>query len=62
MNMCKHMNCINLSIFPFQDLQFDDGGSPPEEITKKWLELVKDTFDKCPDCSIAVHCVAGLGR
>ena len=44
------------------DLQFDDGGAPTEEITKQWLQLVKDTFDNDPDCSIAVHCVAGLGR
>ena len=43
-------------------MQFDDGGAPTEDITKEWLKLVKDTFDKDPDCSIAVHCVAGLGR
>eukprot|EP00602_Paraphysomonas_sp_CaronLab_P010406 CAMPEP_0185025816 /NCGR_PEP_ID=MMETSP1103-20130426/9398_1 /TAXON_ID=36769 /ORGANISM="Paraphysomonas bandaiensis, Strain Caron Lab Isolate" /LENGTH=144 /DNA_ID=CAMNT_0027559183 /DNA_START=217 /DNA_END=651 /DNA_ORIENTATION=+ len=46
------------------EMHFDDGASPPEDIIKKWNELVKRTFgtrnddDKC----IAVHCVAGLGR
>uniref|UniRef100_A0A1X7SDK0 Tyrosine specific protein phosphatases domain-containing protein n=1 Tax=Amphimedon queenslandica TaxID=400682 RepID=A0A1X7SDK0_AMPQE len=43
------------------DLQFDDGGSPPEDIIRQWLIIVKDTFEKSPNCSVAVHCVSGLG-
>ncbi|KAF9176192.1 Protein tyrosine phosphatase type IVA 3, partial [Haplosporangium sp. Z 27] len=39
---------------------------PPAAIAREWLELVKSRFGndqgKNPACTIAVHCVAGLGR
>eukprot|EP00741_Cyanophora_paradoxa_P024329 tig00000053_g23494.t1 len=41
-----------------------DGASPPENILNDWLKLCGDTFSKevDPPETIAVHCVAGLGR
>lgn len=52
-------------------MEYDDGGAPPVEIINKWLDVVQTTFHNAPDSSgpnesegptIAVHCVAGLGR
>ncbi|KAI8076954.1 protein-tyrosine phosphatase-like protein [Thamnidium elegans] len=52
------------------DLPFKDGGVPPPQVVREWLQLVernkqiaetaKDEGDIPP--TIAVHCVAGLGR
>lgn len=36
---------------------FPDGESPPKEIIESWLELCFKSED-----TIAIHCVAGLGR
>jgi protein tyrosine phosphatase type 4A len=48
------------------DMEYPDGHSPPKEIIDQWLQLVDRTFfsggDAPPKKSIAVHCVAGLGR
>ncbi|KAF9434003.1 Protein tyrosine phosphatase type IVA 1 [Entomortierella beljakovae] len=48
------------------DCPFTDGEGPPPAITRGWLDLVKMRFgedqEKVPKCTIAVHCVAGLGR
>jgi len=46
----------------FQDLPFDDGGTPNDEIVSQWLELIANTFEASNKECIAVHCVAGLGR
>lgn len=46
---------------------FVDGASPPDDVIRRWNDLVSRTFDnvktkdKDTPC-IAVHCVAGLGR
>ncbi|OZC06523.1 hypothetical protein X798_06491 [Onchocerca flexuosa] len=44
------------------DWEFDDGSAPPPELITKWLSLAKESFKLYPNQSIAVHCVAGLGR
>lgn len=46
------------------DCPFPDGDPPPEAIIVKWLQLCESTFTKGnpQQQSIAVHCVAGLGR
>lgn len=62
-----------LTLMPWQllEMEYDDGGAPPPEIIHKWLDVVRTTFQHAPDSSgpngsdgptIAVHCVAGLGR
>jgi len=49
------------------EMAYDDGQSPSEDVLNKWLALVQERFfseNKSSDASatIAVHCVAGLGR
>ncbi|EHH49716.1 hypothetical protein EGM_00426 [Macaca fascicularis] len=44
------------------DWPFDDGAPPPNQIVDDWLNLLKTKFREEPGCSVAVHCVAGLGR
>ncbi|CAM9990700.1 unnamed protein product, partial [Scytosiphon promiscuus] len=53
------------------EMEYDDGGAPPPEIINRWLNVVQTTFHNSPGSSgpngsegptIAVHCVAGLGR
>ena len=45
-----------------QDWAFDDGQAPPQEVMENWFNLLKTRFSEDPNCCIAVHCVAGLGR
>jgi protein tyrosine phosphatase type 4A len=60
-----------------QDLVFDDGSAPPDQIIDRWLDICEKRFKKkqaakdaqgnelnimYSDPAIAVHCVAGLGR
>ncbi|KAF9902168.1 Protein tyrosine phosphatase type IVA 1 [Linnemannia zychae] len=48
------------------DWPFGDGEGPPPNITRDWLNLVDSVFGKDeeqqPTQTIAIHCVAGLGR
>lgn len=46
------------------DMVFPDGDPPPDTVIASWLALCRATFAKGnPDKrTIAVHCVAGLGR
>jgi len=47
------------------EMAYDDGTSPPESILVGWLNLVEECFltsNPKANRTIAVHCVAGLGR
>ena len=55
------------------EMAYEDGHSPPEDILQRWLALVEDRFISGDgsvnkkggggeQTTIAVHCVAGLGR
>jgi len=44
------------------DWFFDDGAAPPRELVERWLKLLKERFSEDPGTTIAIHCVAGLGR
>ena len=48
----------------YQDLKYEDGDVPPSHLLREWLALVKKVFknEKTADQTIAVHCMAGLGR
>ncbi|EDO07518.1 putative tyrosine phosphatase type IVA 3 [Babesia bovis T2Bo] len=43
-----------------KELIFNDGEPPSDEIVAEWLKLVKEVV--ASNGSVAVHCVAGLGR
>ncbi|XP_021485035.1 protein tyrosine phosphatase type IVA 2-like isoform X3 [Meriones unguiculatus] len=45
-----------------EDLPYDDGAPPPNEVVYNWLELLKSRFQEEPGSCVAVHCVSGLGR
>jgi len=53
------------------EMEYPDGHSPPQPVIDRWLQLVDKTFysesaqantNNNDGRSIAVHCVAGLGR
>mmetsp|Transcript_59315 Transcript_59315/g.68683 ORF Transcript_59315/g.68683 Transcript_59315/m.68683 type:complete len:180 (-) Transcript_59315:534-1073(-) len=41
---------------------FDDGAPPTQHVIDSWLQLLDSERAKEPPTTIAVHCVAGLGR
>lgn len=47
-----------------QEMPFTDGVPPPQDVIDRFLGLCKDRFAKGnpENHTIAVHCVAGLGR
>lgn len=47
----------NISI---EEMPFSDGSPPSDEIITRWLGIVKRDADNAN--TVAVHCVAGLGR
>ncbi|KAI9245161.1 protein-tyrosine phosphatase-like protein [Sporodiniella umbellata] len=44
------------------DLPFKDGGVPPAHVVAEWLSLIDSEERREQPRTIAVHCVAGLGR
>jgi len=48
-------HCAEFSI-EVKDFPFADGAAPPNNIISSWLDIVEQ------EQSVAVHCVAGLGR
>lgn len=69
----SRLSCLALLTHGSQllEMEYDDGGAPPPEIINRWLDVVQTTFHNAPVSSgpngsegptIAVHCVAGLGR
>ena len=56
------LSCCSVAGFLRQDWPCEDGAPPPKDVRQKWLKLCKETFDASAVDSIAVHCVAGLGR
>ena len=66
MCMCVRARPRSLTVLCFavtsQDWPFDDGQAPPQEVMENWFNLLKTRFNEDPNCCIAVHCVAGLGR
>jgi len=46
-----------------EELPFKDGAPPPSEVVTKWRQIIKRVFEKKGNGgTIAIHCVAGLGR
>jgi len=44
------------------DLSFSDGSPPPQEVIDSWFDLLRTKYHGHPGSTVAVHCVAGLGR
>ena len=46
------------------EFNFPDGSGPPKAVLTKWLKILHDSFVESPaeGKTIALHCVAGLGR
>lgn len=51
-----------------RELPFADGAPPPDEVVDQWLGIIREVFESKAAASagsgptIAIHCVAGLGR
>eukprot|EP00467_Chlorarachnion_reptans_P020879 CAMPEP_0114490504 /NCGR_PEP_ID=MMETSP0109-20121206/2479_1 /TAXON_ID=29199 /ORGANISM="Chlorarachnion reptans, Strain CCCM449" /LENGTH=153 /DNA_ID=CAMNT_0001667129 /DNA_START=336 /DNA_END=798 /DNA_ORIENTATION=- len=46
-----------------KELPFPDGAPPPNEVVTKWLNVLNEVFEKKGEkATVAIHCVAGLGR
>mmetsp|Transcript_28393 Transcript_28393/g.49978 ORF Transcript_28393/g.49978 Transcript_28393/m.49978 type:complete len:170 (+) Transcript_28393:287-796(+) len=46
-----------------KELPFPDGAPPPSDVVSKWLNIIDEVFEKKGEkATIAIHCVAGLGR
>lgn len=55
-------NLLSMAGIAIHDWQFDDGSPPPQDIIDKWFELLRHRYKESGEVSVAVHCVAGLGR
>ncbi|GBE60159.1 tyrosine phosphatase [Babesia ovata] len=54
---CTPITAANIAI---RELIFNDGEAPSDDIVAEWLQILKDVVAN--NGSVAVHCVAGLGR
>jgi len=65
---CYDIAEVNAAGIVLHEMHFEDGASPPAKIISDWNALVTSIFDKSTvdaeagGATIAVHCVAGLGR
>lgn len=55
------LECLCCVLFA-QDLPFDDGMGPPNDVIEQYFEVIRSRFKEDPNSCIAVHCIAGLGR
>ncbi|CAO3589396.1 unnamed protein product [Absidia cylindrospora] len=60
-------NALAMDGITVHDMPFKDGGLPPSNLVREWIGLVDNQEQKLKDNesmrpTIAVHCVAGLGR
>ena len=56
---------MNAAGIQLHEMAYEDGHSPSDDILKLWLDLVEERFfgpAANKEGTIAVHCVAGLGR
>lgn len=56
---------LNKAGIALHEMAYEDGHSPSDDILKLWLDLVEERFfsqNANKEGTIAVHCVAGLGR
>ena len=58
---------LNRAGIQLHEMAYEDGHSPSEDVLKLWLDLVEERFlgvnaPNGKEGTIAVHCVAGLGR
>merc|ERR1719183_354176 len=52
-------HCLDFNI-EVKDFPFSDGAAPPPDVINNWLDIVEREKEK--NNSVAIHCVAGLGR
>lgn len=45
-----------------KDLAYDDGTFPPNNVVEEWFDTLREKAQDNSEASVAVHCVAGLGR
>jgi len=60
------IEALSSSGIKVHELSFPDGGFPSDSVVDQWLDLCKEAFKNAKsdnnNVSVAVHCVAGLGR
>ena len=45
-----------------RDMAYNDGTFPPNSLVAEWLKFLREKAQGNPEETVAVHCVAGLGR
>jgi len=52
------LDAVGIKVHEFE---FEDGGVPPNDLVKRFLDLCQQTYSNNGE-TIAIHCIAGLGR